>query len=151
YDQSNISIFMEPLDQYSINTSFEPDGTVQRGPLRTIFTIGNPHLEAPRFRNWTAQLDQQLPKKIQLSASYLRRRGEHGFAYLSPFGDGYSPPPGIESIFHLTNLRRDDYDSAQVSVRQPLGTQYEWSASFTRSRAQSNSVLPLSVDQTVTA
>jgi carboxypeptidase family protein len=149
-DQSNISIFTEPLDQYAINTDFRPDGTILRGPLITLFTMGNQRLEAPRFRNWTVQLDQQLPARMQLSANYLRRRGDHGFTYANQIGPGVLPPPGFDGILALTNLRRDDYDSAQVSVRQPLGTQYEWMASYTRSRARSNSVLPISVEQTST-
>jgi hypothetical protein len=148
YDQSNISIFAQPLDQYSITTTYLPDGTVMSGPLKSIFMLGNAHLETPRYRNWTAQFDQMLPARIQLNANYLRRRGDHGFAYASAFGPGVAPPPGIGSILSLTNLRVDTYDSAQISVRQPLGTQYEWMTSYTRSRARSNSVLNLSVDQT---
>jgi hypothetical protein len=150
YDQADISIFSEPLDQYSINTSYRPDGTILSGPLITRFTIGSQRLQMPRYRNWTLQLDQQLPARMQLSASYLRRRGDHGFTYANIFGPGVLPPLGYDGILELTNLRRDNYDSAQVSVRQPLGTQYEWMASFTRSRAHSNSVLPLSVEQTST-
>ena len=94
------------------------------------------------------QLDQQLPARMQLSANYMRRRGDRGFAYASRYSPGEPAPPGFETIYHLTNLRRDDYDSAQISLRQPLGTQYEWMASYTRSRARSNSVLDLSVEQT---
>jgi hypothetical protein len=147
-DQSNISIFTQPLDQYAINTTFLPDGTSLRGPLRTIFTLGDQRLEAPRYRNWTVQLDHQLPSKIQLNANYLRKRGDRGFTYANPLAPAEPLPPGVDTILSLTNLRRDNYDSVQVSLRQPLGTQYEWMASYTRSRALSNSVLPLSVDQT---
>jgi hypothetical protein len=150
YDESNISIFTQPLDQYSLDTTFLPDGTVAAGPLKTIFTLGNQRLEMPRYRNWTGQFDRQFPAHVTLNANYLRRRGDHGFTYLSPYGAGLPPPPGYESILSLTNLRRDNYDSAQVSVHQTFGSQYDWMASYTRSRAQSNSVLPLSVDQTVT-
>ncbi len=148
YDASNISIFIQPLDQYSLDTTFQPDGSVLQGPLKTIYTLGNQRLESPRFRNWTAQFDRQLPARIQLNANYLRRRGDHGFAYASLLPPGVLPTAGGESILGLTNLRRDDYDSAQVSLHQTFGSQYDWMASYTRSRAQSNSVLPLSVDQT---
>jgi hypothetical protein len=43
--------------------------------------------------------------------------------------------------YQLTNLRRDDYDSVQVSMHQTFTGQFEWSASYTRSRSVSNGVL----------
>jgi hypothetical protein len=150
YDDADIAIFTQPLDQYAIMTSYLPEGSVLRGPVKTFYTLGNSRLELPRYRNWTLQFDQQLPDGIHLSANYLRRHGDHGFTYADRFTPAEPPPPGIDAILELTNLRRDNYDAAQISVRQPLGTQYEWMASYTRSSAQSNSVLPLSVDQTVT-
>ena len=146
YDATNLSVFSRPLDQYALNTSFNPDGSVARGPLITAFTIRNPSLEAPRYRNWTFQLDQQLPRKIELSVNLLHKRGDHGFAYAA-ISNAAVLPPGFEAILDLTNLRKDTYDSAEVSVHQSLGSQYEWMASYTRSRAESNSVLDLSVDQ----
>ena len=53
------------------------------------------------------------------------------------------PLPYAQSagIYQLTNLRRDDYDSVQISVRQNLSGQYEWMAAYTHSRALSNAVL----------
>jgi hypothetical protein len=146
-DETNLSIFARALDQYAVNTDFTPDGKVLRGPLIDAFTIANPELDVPRYRNWTLQLDQQFPRKIQLGINLLRKRGDRGFAFANMFTAGQFPPPGYASINNLTNLRRDKYDSAEVSLHQSLGSQYEWMASYTRSRAQSNSVLDLSVDQ----
>ena len=146
-DATNLSIFSRPLDQYSLNTSFNRDGTVLRGPLIGAFTISNPNLEMPRYQNWTVQLNQQFPRKLQLSLNLLRKRGDRGLAYANLYSRTQPPPPGYEAIYGLTNLRRDTYDSAELNVHQSLGTQYEWSASYTRSKAKSNSVLDFSVDQ----
>ena len=146
-DATNLSIFARPLDQYAVNTDFRPDGTVQRGPLITSFILGNGQLQTPRYRNWTLQVDQQLPHRLQLGFSLLRKRGEDGFAYANIFGSAQPPPPGYDAVLGLTNLRRDTYDSAEISVRQSLGRPYEWMASYSRSRAKSNSVLDISVDQ----
>jgi hypothetical protein len=134
-DASNPSIFARPLDQYSLSTTFNPDGTILRGPLMAAYTIVNPHLQAPQYRNWTFQLDQQLPRRLQLGINLLRKRGEHGFAYANMFSAAAPPPPGYEAVYALTNLRKDTYDSAEVSLHQSLGHQYEWMASYTRSRA----------------
>jgi hypothetical protein len=51
------------------------------------------------------------------------------------------PNADTAGIYQLTNLRRDDYDSVGVSIRQTLSGQYEWMASYTHSRALSNAVL----------
>ena len=45
------------------------------------------------------------------------------------------------------NSRRDRYDAAEIVVRQSLSGQFEWMASYARSRAVSNVVLDLSIDQ----
>ena len=146
-DASNLSIFARALDQYAINTTFNPDGSIQRGPLITTFVTPGGQLEAPRYRNLTFQVDQQFPRNLQVGFNLLRKRGDHGFAYANTFTRAMPPPPGVEAVFGLTNLRRDTYDSAEVSVHQSLGSQYEWMASYTRSSAKSNSVLDISVDQ----
>jgi outer membrane receptor protein involved in Fe transport len=51
------------------------------------------------------------------------------------------PNGASAGVYQLANLRRDDYDSVQISARQTFSGQYEWMASYTRSRAQSNAVL----------
>jgi outer membrane receptor protein involved in Fe transport len=146
-DETTVSLFARPLDQYPLDTTFNPDGSVATGPLATFFTVNHAHLQVPKYRNWTLGLAQKLPYKLELSTNWLSKRGDNGFTYAGILGPGQLPPPGVEAIFGLTNLRRDVYDSAQVTVRQPLGGQYEWVASYTWSRAQSNSVLDINVDQ----
>jgi hypothetical protein len=55
------------------------------------------------------------------------------------YGDG--------GTYVLSNQRRDEYDEAAITVRQSLGDQHEWLASYVRSRAASNAVLDVSIDQ----
>jgi hypothetical protein len=45
--------------------------------------------------------------------------------------------------YQLTNLRRDDFDSVQLSIRQRFSGQYEWMLASTRSRAVSNALIDL--------
>jgi hypothetical protein len=57
-------------------------------------------------------------------------------------------PGGVSAgDYQLTNLRRDDYDSVQLSVHQTFSGQYEWSAAYTYSRALSNAVLDTNTAQ----
>jgi outer membrane receptor protein involved in Fe transport len=136
-----------PLDQTAYTTDYNAKGNPVGPPLPTIFTIGNTPLFLPRSSNWNAAVDQQLAAKVFLTARYLRRRATDGFAFINTLAPDAPPSllplPGTNSagIYQLTNLRRDDYDSVQVSVRQKFSGQYEWMASYTRSRAVSNAVL----------
>jgi hypothetical protein len=77
----------------------------------------------------------------------LRRRGTDGFAFINTLAPDAPPSllplPGADAagIYQLTNLRRDDYDSIALSVRQTFSGQFEWMAAYTHARAVSNGVL----------
>ena len=154
YDASSLQLFSRPLDQYSLATYYNTDGAVQSGPLATVFTIQNAHLKAPKYQNWSLGLERSLPRNIDLQVNFLRKRGHDGFTYINTLGDPSAPPPpaafnatGFDSVFNLTNQRRDVYDSAEIVIHQPLHEQYEWMASYVRSRALSNAVFDITVDQ----
>ena len=51
---------------------------------------------------------------------------------------------GFDGWFELGNQRRDVFDSVALTLRQQFRGQYEWMASYTRSRAFSNSVVDVS-------
>jgi len=142
-----------PLDQTAVTTRYNPDGTPAGSPALTTFAIGNAPLALPRASNWTLDADHQLSTHVYVAAKYLRRRGTDGFAFINSLAPDAPPSllplPSAESagIYQLTNLRRDDYDSISISVRQTLSGQYEWAASYTHSRALSNAVLDPSTAQ----
>ncbi len=143
-DAVSLEEFSRPLDQYSIVTEFNPDGSLASPPSRTLFTIPNHDLKAPKYENWSASFEQRLARNIALRFTWLRKRGENGLTYV------LSPPPydpGVQTQFELRNYRRDVFDSAEVVLRQNFGRQFGWMASYTRSRALSNSVISLSVDE----
>src|SRR5262249_28944344 len=92
------------------------------------------HLVFPRASNWNLNVDHQLSEHINLAARYLRRRGKDELTFVNT-SDPNAPPsllplPAGNSpgIYQLTNLRRDDFDSVQFSIRQPSPEQYEWMA-----------------------
>ena len=155
YDASRMDFFSRSRDQYSLTTHFDPGGEVARGPAATIFRDDVRGLRPPRSRNWTFGIDQHLAGKLYGSVNLLRRRGDHAFTYVNQLSSGIAPPAiadlygttVFDGIFSLTNGRKDAYDSAEVAVRQNFGGQYEWMASYTRSRATSNAVIDQSIDQ----
>ena len=142
-DATPLDLFSRPLDQLSVTYNFAPDGSPISLPMYTYFTIAG-RLKTPLYRNWTAGVEQRLPRRLVLTLDFTRKRGRDGLTYLAIPG---LHDPAINAIFHLTNYRRDVFDSAEATLRQSFGKQYEWMVSYTRSRALSNAVLDLSIDQ----
>jgi hypothetical protein len=155
YDATSLAVFSRPLDQHALTTYYNPDGAPEGGPQTTAFTLGNARLKLPRYQNWTAGIDHYFPHRIRLSLDYLRRSGHSGFTYASTSSpDAAAIPvqalfgsPTLPGIYALANDRRDVYDAVHVVVHQSLSGQFEWMASYTRSRAASNAVWDPSVGQ----
>jgi len=147
YDALTMDVLGRPLDQVAVTTQYDPNGTTAGPAALTTFSIGNTPLALPRATNWTLNADQQVLKSIFVTAKYMRRRGTDGFAFLNALAPDAPPSllplPGgaFGGNYQLTNLRRDDYDSVQFSVRQTFLGQHEWMASYTHSMASSNAVL----------
>jgi hypothetical protein len=152
HDAVDLTLFGRALDQHSLTTRFNSDGSVAGGPLETAFTADPRRLKLPRYENWSFSVGHRFSHQIDATLDYLRRRGGTGFTYVNTTIGGLPAPPlqegPVESgIYALTNSRRDRYDSIQITVRQRLSGQFEWMASYTRSRAVSSAVLDLSMDQ----
>ncbi len=137
-DATQLALFTRPLDQYSLVTTYNPDGTIATGPERNVFEIGSGPLKLPAYQNVTVGLEQQLPGKILLSSSFLHKQGHEGLAYTST---------DVPGVYDLTNSRRDLYNSVEIGVHQRFGELYEWMVSYTRSHATSSAALDITVDQ----
>ena len=151
HDATNLSLFSRPLDQQAVTVPYSTAG-VPGTPLVTTFVAGR-NLKLPRYDKWSAGVEHDFGHRISGSAEWLRKRGRDGFVY-SPAGG--SAPASIQPIFlsygfggtyALANQRRDAYDEVAFTARQSFGDQYGWMASYVRSRATSNAVLDVSVDQ----
>jgi hypothetical protein len=133
-DATSLQLFAQPLDQYAIETFINPANPA----IVEMFQITDPHLLFPKYKNWTAGLDQRLPRKITLRLTGIRKTGTDGLAYT---------PESTPGLYDLTNARRDSYNAATILLDQHFGGKYEWMASYTRSRTYSNEALAFSVDQ----
>jgi len=147
HDAVTMNMLGQPLDQVAVTTTYRADGTPVGPPVATTFVTGREPLKLPRAGNWSVDLDRQIATHLYLTAKYLRRRGTDEFTFLNTLAPDAPPSllplPSGESggVYQLTNLRRDDYDMEQVSIRQTLAGQFEWQATYTHSRALSNAVL----------
>ncbi|HTW63195.1 MAG TPA: TonB-dependent receptor [Bryobacteraceae bacterium] len=147
HDAVTLGMLGLPLDQIGMTTEYGAGGVPVGPPALTAFSIPNSGLALPRATNWTLGVDHQLTEHVYLNAKYLRRRGTDGFVFVNTLAPDAPasllplPDGAMGGAYQLTNLRRDNYDSVQISARQTFSGQYEWMASYTRSQAISNALL----------
>lgn len=158
YETASLRVFSRPLDQYALTTFYDRLGKPWRGPAVSLFDIEPVPLRRPRYHNWNLAWEQRLAGAVYLRAGYLRRRGRDGLTYQNALDSGEPPPPEwcaafdgfpFDVIYRLSNLRRDVFDAFEITLRRSFRQQYEWMASYTRSRAFSNGVVDLSVDDPI--
>jgi len=158
YESTSLRLFTRPLDQCALATYYTPSGAVSRGPAASVFVFSDSHLATPHSYNWSAGFEEELPRSVYLRLNYLRRRGHHGFTYANAQAAGATPDASFvarfpttafDAIYRMGNGRRDEYDSLEVTLRQTVRKQYEWLASYTRSRAYSNAVADVAVDDPI--
>jgi hypothetical protein len=156
YDASSLRLFTRPLDQYTLSTYYHPDGSVARGPAAALYWIdASRRYDRPRYSSATMSVERVLPGGFLARFDWLRKRGRNGFTYANSIVDGNTVPPFIarrfgframDAVYELANYRRDRIDSAAVTVRRFFGSQYQWMGSYTRSRAMSNAVVDVNID-----
>jgi hypothetical protein len=152
HDAVALAMLGRPLDQTAMTTDYNPDGTPAGLAVPTVFRVSGP-LALPRASNWTGGVDHQFRERLHASASYLRRRGTDGFTFVNTEDPGAPPselpvPNAVDGgVYDLTNLRRDNYDQAAVSVHQTFSGQFEWMLSYVYSRTLSNAVLDVNASQ----
>jgi hypothetical protein len=146
HDEVPLDPFGRILDQSAATTAYNANGTLAGPPVTSTFVPGS-GLKLPVASNWSASVDREISTRLSASVKYLRRRGTDGFSFLNTLAPDAPPsvlplPNGsAPGIYQLANLRRDNFDSVQFTVRQHFSGQFEWMASYTRSSAQSNAVL----------
>jgi outer membrane receptor protein involved in Fe transport len=153
YEPGNLRTFSEPLDQFVISTAYP--GPFDRLVSVTMYRVHPPALRSPLYTSWSATVEHQFPSRIYTRAAYVRRRGTRGFSYHSSV-DAERPPfveavePGAHLVVQeLRNLRSDVYDGLELMARHTFRGRYEWMVSYTRSRALSNAVTDVRVDNPI--
>jgi hypothetical protein len=149
-----LKIFARPLDQVPVATYFSTGGALVRGPAVSTYALAPPY-QMPRYQVATLGYERRTVAGWQVRLTATRKRGRLGLAYRNLAGTGEPVPGGIaeqfgansmDAYYVLGNHRLDAYDALEITFRRPLRRQYEWMASYTRSRSRSNSVADLSAD-----
>jgi hypothetical protein len=138
HDVARLQLFTAPQDQTQVSIFYPPygDGAQQ---VRAWFVVPA-ELETPRTQTWSITWDNRLAPSLYLRAQGLRRRQDHGLAYVG------GPRTDRDTMYVLANQRTEGYDAGEVSLRQTFRRQYGWMAGYTRSSARSNAVLRISPD-----
>jgi len=150
-DATNLALLSRPLDQQAVTAGYTAAG-VPEAPVASTFLLGD-RLRFPRYDQYSAGAEHAFAHGISAKIEGMRKRGRDGFVYapVGPAGPVSVQPQllgyGFGGVYALSNIRRDQYDEAGLTVRQNFGDQYGWMASYVRSRAVSNAVLDVGVDQ----
>jgi hypothetical protein len=138
HDETSLLLFSQPLDQRSLTTLLARDGTPRADPVPGPLYVAPGGLGNGSYRTLSLGVEQHVRRGIRITASVLRKRGVNGLTYAGQHGN----------ILLLEDLKRDVYDSADITVHQTLDSRHEWSASYSRSRTLSNAVQDINVDTT---
>ncbi len=139
-DAPNLILFTRPMDQHQVAFLYPPYGQPDV-PLTSLFYNPGRNFSSPENTNWTAAIDRRILSGVFVRLEALRRHGSGGLTYFpSP-----ASSPG-QTIYALGNRRSDSYDSTGITVRQNLAREYGWMASYTWSRARSNTVIDVTTD-----
>ena len=153
YDATPLFLIARPEAGMRIDNFYNSaTGAPISGPVTSVFSLPASPLQAPRYLNWSVGLEQKLPARVYLNAEFIEKRSANGFDYnwLNPVDLG---TPGVcapcTATFQLENGRHDQFDSVEISLRRTFENGHMVMGSYVRSRAHSDQVLDLNVDNPV--
>jgi hypothetical protein len=127
-------------EQTSVTTYYAPDGTQIGVPLESMFVLRPHDLRLPRFAISSVTAESKLPWGMNGRVNLIAREGSRGFSFeqsiLNP----------STNVYTLDNVERERYRAAEFEVRRTFLAKYQWFASYTRSDARSNAVIPYSIE-----
>lgn len=142
HDATNLEFITRPQEGRRTDFFYAADGqTLLQQPVETSFVVNEQNLRAPRFFNWSAELERKLPGKLYLRVEVTGKRGQNGISF-----DQTANATPTRNVMAYNNDRRDKYDALSVTVRRAFKDEYALFASYTRSSARTNAVIDLALD-----
>ena len=145
-DPSNLDILTRSLTGGRTDYFYDPSGVnLLQPPVPSTFTINPNQLRFSYATNASVAFEQKLPRETYLRLQLLDRRTRNIWSFVNP-GASTLPDGPFFGQFILTNDRHDHYDSAEVTVRHVFKGNHAIFASYTRSRALTNSDFAYNLD-----
>ena len=144
YDATSLDLLTRGLTGRRLDLFYDSTGeTLVRPPVETSLLAEARNLRAPRFLNWSVDLERKLPREIYFTLRFLQKRGANGWTYINR---GAAQGDPFSGGFELANERRDHYDALELTARRTFKGNHVVFASYTRSAARSTAVLNFSLD-----
>jgi hypothetical protein len=144
YDATSLDLLTRGLTGHRTDLFYDLTGTtLVRPPVETTLQVEPANLRAPRFLNWSVDLERKLPAEIYFTTRFLQKRGTNGWTFINRGAMQGNPFSGQ---FELANARQDHYDALEVTARRTFKGNNVVFASYTRSAARSTAVLSFSLD-----
>ena len=140
YEHTQLQYLEQAFAGMRDDTYYAPDGITPLGASEpTRFLARYPTLRAPRMVNWSAAIEQKLPTATYLTLDYIHKHETDAFVYQNQPG-----APDYAGTYLLTNQRQTYYHAATVSLRHTFTGDYVLFGAYTRSLANTNTVLDYS-------
>ncbi|MGH9840531.1 MAG: carboxypeptidase regulatory-like domain-containing protein [Blastocatellia bacterium] len=144
YDATNLEFITRPLAGRRLDQFYGEDGQTPRGePVVASFRVSERELRAPRFVNWSAELERRLPASIYLRLEFIARRGSRGFTFVNREANQTGQ---LSGLYEMSNEQRDRYTALTLTLRRTFKETYSVFAAYTRSAARSNAVFDFNLD-----
>ncbi|MFZ0429390.1 MAG: TonB-dependent receptor [Acidobacteriota bacterium] len=144
YDATPLDLLTAAQTGERTDRFYGPDGQTLEKVAVTSFQVDRGTLQAPRFINWSAEIERQLSPFTFVGVSWMQRRGRHIFVQ-----ERLSPDPSQGGPVVLENKRQDRYRALKLTLHRSLPGSSELFAAFTRSSARSNAVVNFDIDNPV--
>ncbi|MGH9470724.1 MAG: hypothetical protein ACRD1N_10345, partial [Terriglobia bacterium] len=147
-DATNLGLYTRPLGGERLDYFYEAGGVLAPGPpVETFFRL-QPGLREPRVWNWSAGVEQKLPRNIYLRTEFIQKRERDGWAY---FNMGSQDSGGLGGGYELRDRGHARYDAAKVILRRRFRGGHVIFFSYVRSAARSNAVLNFTLENPIFA
>ena len=137
YDHTQLEYLARTFTGPRIDQFFAPNGdSPQSAPMTTQFLADYGSLRQSRAVNWSAGIEQKLPRALFLRAELIQKRVKDQFAYANETNSG-----ALSGIYRLNSSREDHDDLFEVDARRTFGTGYTLFGAYTHSKAHTNQAI----------
>ncbi len=140
YDSVTLARLALGSDQTSLTTFYSPAGARIGTPMETAYIVNAHDLRTPRFTVTSLSAESALPKGFFGRLDLISRQGSDGFAF-----DQFLVSPALNEYI-ADNSQHASYRAAEFALRRTFGAKYQWSASYTRSEARSNTEVNYTIE-----